>query len=115
MRATVIRTKISRSERVESANAADQRSIHRKKIAVRTGINADLDVADASKLDFFYWLFTPEMFCYDSWSNKPVCSREARGHTKPALQEVNNRPCCAQQRVKSNCDALPQKVHKVFF
>ena len=24
---------------------------------------------------------------------------EARGHTKPALQEVNNRPCCAQQRV----------------
>ena len=69
-------------------------------IAVRTRINTDLDVADASKLDFFYWLFTPEMFCYNSWANKPVCSHEARGHTKPALQEVNNRPCCAQQRVK---------------
>ena len=25
-------------------------------------INTDLDVADASQLDFFYWLFTPEMF-----------------------------------------------------
>ena len=33
---------------------------------VRTRINTDLDVADASKLDFFYWLFTPEMFCYNS-------------------------------------------------
>ena len=31
-------------------------------IAVRTRINTDLDVADASQLDFFYRLFTPEMF-----------------------------------------------------
>ena len=37
-----------------------------KEIAVRTRISTDLDVADASKLDFFYWLFTPEMFCYNS-------------------------------------------------
>ena len=31
-------------------------------IAVRTRINTDLVVADASQLDFFYRLFTPEMF-----------------------------------------------------
>ena len=31
-------------------------------VAVRTRINTDLDVADASQLDFFYWLLTPEMF-----------------------------------------------------
>ena len=62
MRAMVIGTKISRSEQVESANVADQRSILRKKIAVRTRINTDLDLADASQLDFFYRLFTPELF-----------------------------------------------------
>ena len=28
-------------------------------ITIRTRINTDLDVADASQLDFFYWLFTP--------------------------------------------------------
>ena len=33
-----------------------------QEIAVRTRINTDLDVADTSQLDFFYWLFTPEMF-----------------------------------------------------
>ena len=32
----------------------------RKEIATR--INTDLDVADAGRLDFFYRLFTPEMF-----------------------------------------------------
>ena len=62
MRAMVIRTKILRSERVESTNAADQRSIHRKKSPLRTRINTDLDAEDASQLDFFYQLFTPEMF-----------------------------------------------------
>ena len=46
-----------------------------QEFAVRTRINADLDVADASQLDFFYRLFTPEMFCYNSWANEPVCSR----------------------------------------
>ena len=29
---------------------------------VRTGVNTDLDAADVSQLDFFYQLFTPEMF-----------------------------------------------------
>ena len=33
-----------------------------QEIAVRTQINTDLDVADASQLDFFYQLFTPETF-----------------------------------------------------
>ena len=51
----VIGTKISRSERVELANAAGR-------LTVRTRINTDFDVADASQLDFFYRLFTPEMF-----------------------------------------------------
>ena len=60
MRAMVIQMKISRSERVESVNAADQRSI--QEIDARTRINTDLDVADTSQFDFFYWLFTPEMF-----------------------------------------------------
>ena len=67
-----------------------------------TRINTDLDVADASKLDFFYQLFTTEMFCYNSWANKSVCSRNDCSSTKPALQEVNKWPCCAQQRVKQN-------------
>ena len=80
-----------------------------EEIAVRTRINTDLDVADASKLDFFYRLFTPEMFCYNSWANKPVCS-QARGHTKPALQEVNNRPYCAQQRVKVEKNESPRNL-----
>ena len=31
-------------------------------IAVRIRINTDLDVADASQLDFFYRLFLPETF-----------------------------------------------------
>ena len=39
------------------------------------------------------------MFCYNSWANGPVCSRNDHSSTKPALQEVNKRPCCAQQRV----------------
>ena len=43
----MIGIKISRSEWVESANAADR-------FTVRTSINTDLDVADASQLDFFY-------------------------------------------------------------
>ena len=29
---------------------------------IRTGVNTDLDVVDASQFDFFYQLFTPEMF-----------------------------------------------------
>ena len=33
-----------------------------QEIAARTRINTDLDVADASLLDFFYRLFKPEMF-----------------------------------------------------
>ena len=33
-----------------------------QEITVRTRINTNLDVADASQLDFFYRLFTPEMF-----------------------------------------------------
>ena len=33
-----------------------------EQIAIRTRINTGLDAADASQLDFFYWLFTPEMF-----------------------------------------------------
>ena len=40
------------------------------------------------------------MFCYNSWANKSVWSRGDRSSTKPALQEVNNRPCCTQQRVR---------------
>ena len=59
------------------------------KFTVRTRINTDLDVADASKLDLFDRLFTPEMFCYNSWTNEPVCSRNDRSSIKPALQEVN--------------------------
>ena len=71
----------------------------RGRLTVRTRINTDLDIADASKLDFFYRLFTPEMFCYNSSANKTVCSRNDCSSTKPALQEVNKRPRCAQQRV----------------
>ena len=66
-------------------------------------MNTDLDVADASKLDFFYWLFTPEMFCYNSLTNQTVCSHNDRSSTQPALQEVNKRPCRAQQRATWNC------------
>ena len=95
----VIGMKISQSERVESANTADRRSIHLKEFAVRTRINTDWDAADASQLNFFYWLFTPEMFCCKSLANDPVCFRNDRSSTKPTLQEVNKRPCCAQQRV----------------
>ena len=32
------------------------------RFTIRTRINTDLDVADANQLDFFYRLFTPEMF-----------------------------------------------------
>ena len=39
--------------------------------------------------------------CYNSWVNEPVCLREVRSHIKPTLQEVNNQPCCTQQRDKS--------------
>ena len=69
------------------------------RFTVRTRINTDLDVADASKLDLFYRLFTSEMFCYNIWANEPVCSRNDLSSAKPALQEVNKQPCCAQQRV----------------
>ena len=35
---------------------------------------------------------------------------EVCGHTKPALQEVNNRPCCAQKRASGDgaggCDSI---------
>ena len=69
--------KISRSEQVELVNADDRRLI-RKEFAVRTKINTESDVADASQLDFFYQLFTPVMFCYNTWANEPVGSRNDR-------------------------------------
>ena len=71
-------------------------------IAIRTKINTNLNIADAIQLDFFYWLFTPEMFCYNSWANEPVCSHNDRSSTKPALQEVNKQQCCIQQRVNAS-------------
>ena len=51
-------------------------------------------------------------FCYNSWANKPVCSRNDRNSTKPALQEVNKWPCCAMQRVKKKKNK--SLLHTVF-
>ena len=80
--------------------------------AVRTRVNTDFDVADAGKLGFFYRLLTPEMFCSNSCASKPVCSRNNRSSTKPALQEVNKQPSCVQILVLSCQCRLPTRVQK---
>ena len=76
---------------------------------MRTRINTDLDVADSYLVGFLLLAVHTRDVCYNSWANEPVCSREARSHTKPALQEVNSRPCCAQQRVKGAAAPGPRK------
>ena len=80
-----------------------------KEFTVRTRISTNLDVADASQLDFFYRLFTPKLFCYNSSANEPVCLHNNHSSTKPALQEVNKQPCCAQQRVNTTIWAKSMK------
>ena len=43
----------------------------------------------------------------------PICSRNDRSSSKPALQEVNKRPCCAQQRANNfTCCHIRWKMHK---
>ena len=71
-----------------------------QEFAVRTRINTDMDIADASQSEFFYQLFTRDV-CYNNWANERVCWRKDCSYMKPALQEVNKRPCFTQQRVKS--------------
>ena len=57
-----------------------------QEFAVRTIINTDLDIADASQLDFFHWLFTPEMFAI-------VIAGQTNQYAGVEIAAIPNPPC----------------------
>ena len=57
----------------------------RGRLTVRTRINTDLDIADASKLDFFYRLFNQRCFA--------TTARQTKQYARVTIAALPSLPC----------------------